>query len=322
MMFLKRTKEYQITPDRDDWVAPEDTLMDSSSDLSTVEIPVSGTIFRASYIISGVLSLVLVGSVAWLSIFQYDYFSQISWRNRTVNVSVPPPRGLILDRNGTPLVENVPSFDLLVISRQVRRAADGTFADIDTLARVLNQDPEELTLFLSDGVKQNAVFFLATDLAREQVLSLRKTIPPGFYVITSTKRNYPDAQQFSSIIGYVGKVSRADIARDPYYLASDTIGRLGIESSYEDVLRGSHGQLVFASAQAAANTAPSAGHNIALNIDAQAQKALFSSVFDILRSSGLSQAAAVVQDPRSGAVIAMASFPTYDNNVFTVDVHF
>jgi len=220
-----------------------------------------------------------------------------------------------MDRNGTPLVQNVPSFDLLVISRQVRRNADGTFADIDTIARTLGQNPEELTLFLSDGVQKNAVFFLATDIQREQVLSLRTMLPPGFYLITSTKREYMDGPQFSHLIGYVGKVSREDMARDRYYLPSDTIGRLGVEASYEQVLRGTHGQLVFASNNTD-NHAATSGGNVVLNIDAGAQKALFKAMFDILRESGLGEAAAVVQDPHTGAVMAMASFPTYDNNVF------
>ena len=311
-------KEYRVTPDRDEWAAPEETLIDSSSDLSTVEVPVSDTIFRVSYILTALFSLVLIGSAGWLSVVRYGYFSQISWRNKTVNVSVPPPRGVIMDRNGLPLVQNVPSFDLLVISRQVHRAADDTFPDIGVLAAVLGRDPEDLTLFLNDGINHNAVFFLATDVTRDQVLSLKNILPPGFYLITSTKRAYRDGPEFSHILGYVGKVATSDMAKDPYYLPSDTIGRLGVEASYEDTLRGTHGQLVFAGSNKTATVLPAAyGGNVALNIDADAQRELFGAVFGILRASGLSQAAAVAQDPQTGAVIAMVSFPTYDNNVFS-----
>lgn len=318
MAFWNRKKTYGVTPDRDEWVAPEETLVDSSSVLSDVEMPVSENIFRAAYVFSAVLSLILVIFSARLSIVKHGYFSQIGLRNRTVNVSVPPPRGIIMDRNGTPLVQNVPGFDLLVIGRQVRRASDGTFPDIAPLAHILEKDPEELTLFLSDGIAKNAVFFLATDLTRDQVLSLKDSVPPGFYVITSTKRDYTDSRQFAHVIGYVGKVSRADMTRDPYYLPSDTVGRLGIEAEYEEVLRGTHGQLVFASSKDTAVARPAAGGgNLALQIDAQVQKQLFNAVYGILRESGLDQAAAVVQDPRDGAVLGMVSFPTYDNNVFT-----
>lgn len=296
-------------------MAPEDMLIDASSDLSTVEIPVSESLFRAGYILSAILIFVLLGRTAQLAIAQYDHFSQMSWRNRTVNVSVPPPRGIIMDRAGTPLVRNVASFDLLVIGRQVRRTSSGTFPDVDIIARALGEDSEELTLRIADGIKNNAVFFLATDLAREEVLSLRGVIPQGFSLITSTKREYLDSQQFSHVLGYVGKVSRQDMARDPYYTPSDIVGRLGVEAAYEEVLRGTHGQIVFESGDMAARAA-TAGGNVVLNIDAPTQKALFSSLFSILREAGLGEAAAVAQDPRSGAVLGMVSFPTYDNNIF------
>lgn len=316
MMFrFSRNRTYRVSPDRDESMAPEDMLIDASSDLSTVEMPVSESIFRAAYILSALLLLVLIGRSAQLAVAQYDHFAQLSWRNRTVDVSVPPPRGIIMDRTGIPLVRNVPSFDLLVIGRQVRRNADGTFVDLPAIAKALGRNPEELALQVSDGIKHNAVFFLATDLAREQVLSLRSVIPPGFSLITSTKREYLDAQQFSHVLGYVGKVSKQDMGRDSYYTPSDTAGRLGIEASYEEVLRGTHGKIVFESKDMVAQPATPGG-NVVLNIDAQAQKALFSSLFEILRESGLGEASAVAQDPRSGAVLAMVSFPTYDNNIF------
>lgn len=318
MAFWNRSREYRITPDRDEWAAPEETLVDASSQLSDIEMPVSETIWRASYIISSLLALVLLGGTWWLAVAHHTDLAALAFRNRTVNVSVPPPRGLILDRNGNPLVENVPSFDVLVISRQVQHMSDGTIPGIAAIAHALNRDPEEFTLALNDSMRGNAVFFVATDIARDQVLSLSHILPAGFYVLTSTKRQYVDGQQFSHILGYVGKVSRQDMSKDAYYLPSDTIGRLGIEASYEPVLRGMHGQLTFASTIERSQAAPAqAGANVVLQLDTPTQKALWQAIWDILRESGLSQAAAVAQDPRSGAVLAMVSFPTYDNNVFS-----
>jgi penicillin-binding protein 2 len=315
-MRLFRKKDYSITPERDEWVAPEDTLIDSSSTLSTVERPVSDNIFRSFTVSMVVLSVVLVGAVGRLAVIRYDLMSQLGLRNRTINVSVPPPRGIIMDRNGTPLVRNVPSFDLLVIARQVRRNADGTFPDIAGVASALGRDSNELTLTLNDIMAKESVFFLATDLTREQVLTLRNILPSGFNVITSTKRDYLFGEQFSHVIGYVGKVSKQDMTNDSYYLPSDTIGRLGIESSYEDVLRGVHGRLVFGSNNAISVEAPTSGANLALNIDSDVQKALYGSLSEILRQSGLGEAAAVVQDPSNGAILGLVSFPSYDNNVF------
>ncbi|MEK7638520.1 MAG: penicillin-binding transpeptidase domain-containing protein [Patescibacteria group bacterium] len=316
MMLLKRNHSYQVTPDRDDWVAPEEALVDAGSNLSAIEVPVGDGVFRTSYIALALLVCVLVGGVFRLTVLRHDYFGQLSLRNETINVSVPPPRGVIMDRNGTPLVQNVPSFDLLVIARQVGRDENGALLGIAALARIIERNPEELALELEDGIRKNAVFFAATDLTRAQVLAFKDIVPPGFSISTSTKRLYADAMQFAPIIGYVGKVSKADIARDPYYLPSDTIGRLGVEAQYEAVLRGDHGQLRFSNSQTTVSRMATAGAHVVLSVDASVQKELYNAIDSILREAGLNEASAVVQDPRDGSVLGMVSFPSYDNNIF------
>jgi penicillin-binding protein 2 len=312
-----RKKEYRIDPDRDDWVVPEETLVDAASQLSDIELPVGEEAFRWTRWMAVAACGVLVGGLFWLGVFRNGELEALAWRNRTVNVAVPPPRGIIMDRNGIPLVHNVPSFDLLVIGRQIRRTDDRTFPDIEMIAQAIGRNPEELTLLLNDNLQKNAVFFLATDISREAVLTFNNALPVGFYVITSVKRQYPDGPQFSHLLGYVGKVSKADIAEDPYYLPSDIIGRLGIEASYETTLRGDHGQIVFDTTQAAEAKPSQAGGNMVLNIDRDTQQALWKALWDILRETGLTQATAIAQDPQSGAVLAMVSFPSYDNNVFS-----
>lgn len=316
MWRFRRRREYRVSPDRDKWVVPEDTLVDSSSDLSTVERPVGEAIFKIFTAIAFILIGGLILATGRLAIAKHDYFSQVSFRNRTINISVPPPRGIIMDRNGAPLVQNMPSFDLLVISRQVERTTDKTFTGIRALAEKLGRNPEELTLALNDGVNRDAVFFLETDITREQVLSLRNVLPTGFYLMTSIKRNYLNGPEFAHIIGYVGKVNRQDMIDDSYYLPSDTIGRLGIEASYEDVLKGMHGQLIFNSTEDVTVESPTPGSNLVLNIDSDIQKALYNSVYAALRESGLNSAAAIIQNPTNGAVLGMASFPSYDSNLF------
>lgn len=317
MRLFSRTREYRIAPEHDEWVAPEETLVDAgAATLSDIELPVGEGIWRGAFILAGLMGTVVLGVTAWLTIGQHDALAQAAWRNRTVNVAVPPPRGAILDRTGVPLVRNVPSFDVLVVSRQVRRTSDGAVEGIGPLAAALGRNPEEVALAVDDGMRANAVFFLATDITRDQVLSLQTAMPPGFSIITSTKREYTDGPIFSHVIGYVGKVSKQDMARDPYYLPSDTVGRLGVEAAYEEALRGTHGQLLFASGGQSQELPASAGANLVLHLDADAQQVLHTAVGDVLREAGLSQAAAVATDPASGAVLAMVSFPSYDNNVF------
>ena len=109
-------REYKISVS-EDWVSPEETLLDSSSDHQDLEVPISNSIFKASFFITAVLCVVVVAFVFDLSVRRYDYFAGIAFQNKSVNFSVPPPRGIVFDRLGRPLVANEPVFDLLVISK-------------------------------------------------------------------------------------------------------------------------------------------------------------------------------------------------------------
>ena len=310
------SKHYEVVPLSDDWTEPEQTLVDATGTLADMERPVPDGLFRAgTYLVVAVMAC-LVTVTGFLAVRDHDRLAALSEANRTISVAVPPPRGLILDRNGTHLVENAPSFDLLVISRQVERSSDGTFPGVPVLADALGIDAEELTFELAQSVRRNAVFFLATDITKDQALTLTGILPSGFSIITSTKRDYLDGERFSAVIGYVGKVSPADIAGDDYYLPSDTIGRAGVEASYEPILRGVHGELAFRIAEPSEQAARQ-GLSVVLHLDADAQRALYDTTADVLREGGLSRAAAVVQDPRTGGIISLVSFPSYDNGVFT-----
>ncbi len=319
MMLFKR-KTYSVTPDRDEWVAPEETLIDSSSGLTDIEVPVRESIWRFGSVLILVFSVMLIIGAANLAIRRHASLAALVLRNRTVNVSVPPPRGIILDRTGVPLVENVPSFDLLVVTRQLQRNTDGSLAGIERLAAAFGRDPSMLAGELTTTAKQNAVFLAATDITRAQVLSLKDILPEGFSIITSTKRHYLYGPQFAHVLGYVGKVSTNDMTADSYYMPSDTIGRLGVEASYEDVLRGTHGALEFQRSGQTKEEAPQAGGNLVLNVDLDVQRQLYAALQGVLRGAGLTQAAAVAQDPISGAVLGLVSFPSYDDNMFSTQL--
>ncbi len=316
--FRRRRIGYAVSPLYDEDITPEETLVDAASVHSDVEEPIGDGIFRFVGIVVVLAVGVLVAQTFRLSIVNGDYFTGLAFKNKTVNFTVPPARGIIFDQSGTPLVENVPSFDVLVVSRELPRDEEAQTADLAAVAHALGVDEREFTENVAAASRAQSVFFAATDVDKAQVLALRSLSVPGVYVITSSKRHYLDGKAFSAILGYTGKVNQDDMADDGYYLSSDTIGRLGIELSYERELRGTHG-LIFFSRAGGGDVAqdPTPGDNVVLNIDADAQHELWSILSGILREAGLSRAAAVVQDPRSGAVLSLVSFPSYDNNALT-----
>lgn len=306
-------KTYKISAN-EDWIAPEEALIDSSSDYDDMEMPITNSVFRTGVLISAALVVLVLAAVFNLSVRNFDRFAAISFNNRTVNFALPPPRGIIFDRVGKPLVENVPVFDLLVISKEAREN-EKIAADAGKLAEILKLGREEFTKTIQANITTTAIFFAASGLDKDQVLAIKNLNPRGFYIVPNTKRHYIDGQQFSHILGYVGKVSKEDL-RDRYYYPTDVKGRLGLEYQYEETLRGEHGQIFFQHTGEDLDKDPQIGNSLVLNVDYQAQKDLFNAMFGVLRDTSYSKAAAIVQDPRDGSVLAMVSFPTYDNNAF------
>ena len=308
---LKR--EYKISVN-EDWVQPEETLLDSGSEYSDLETPISADTFRLTFVSAVILFATVMAFTFKIGIADHDSFANLALQNKSVNFLIPPPRGIILDRFGKPLVKNLPSFDLLVISREVRETPSDD--NRNKVAGILKIQPEEFKAFISDGIKANSIFFAATDLNKDQVLEIKYLNPDGYYIVPNTKRYYIDGQQFSQVAGYIGKVNKDDL-KDEYYYSTDMIGRLGTEAQYEEILRGEHGRIFFSKEKDEnLNKDSVQGKNLVLNIDYDLQKKLYNELYGVLASSGLSRGAAVIQNPQNGAVLAMVSFPTFDNNLF------
>jgi len=321
-----RKRNYKVSIS-EDWVSPEETLLDSSSDHQDLEVPISNSVFRMLLFIAAGLCIVVVVFVFDLSVRRYDYFAGMAFQNKSVSFFVPPPRGIIFDRLGRPLVINEPAFDLLVISRSAAERPDAEvepqrverLSQIDQIADILGRDRAEFNTFLSDKIKNNSVFFAESGLDKNQVLEIKTLSPKGFYVVPNTKRRYVDGPQFSQVLGYIGKVSKNELSIGDYYFPTDIIGRLGIEAQYEEYLRGEHGRIFFSASGgqfSSDSEEPIMGNSVVLNIDYDMQKRLFNELFNVLKDTSFSKATAVVQDPRTGAVLAMVSFPNYDNNLF------
>lgn len=152
-----------------------------------------------------------------------------------------PPRGEIYDRNGEFLAQSVASYDLMVTPREMSREGFDTV----TLCRIAGISKERLERELKR----------ATDYSRRRASVIVKQMPieskllfdegnyQGFHTVYRTQRSYP-RKIAGSLLGYIGEVNDSDIARDPYYRSGDYKGFSGIESAYEEVLRGVKGTKV------------------------------------------------------------------------------
>ncbi len=308
------SREYRVSI-QDDVLTPEETLFDAGSEFSDLERPIPPRVFKITFWGIALLLVVLLGASAKFSLFDHSGYAALALQNRSSNFSVPAPRGIITDSQGQPLVRNVPSFDLLAVSKEVKPLIKQP-DKLRPLAQALGTTTDELVTRISTQSNGASVFSLATDMPKDQVLAVQYADTAGMYVVPDAQRSYIDGPIFSQLIGYIGKVNKDDLAKDPYYMLTDSRGRLGIESQYETYLRGDHGRIFFGDATDAANVDAVTGNTVQLNIDSELQRQLYTKAKAILAEAGLSRGAAIIQDPHTGAVLAMVSFPTYDNNDF------
>ena len=259
----------------------------------------------------------LLSRFVFLQVMHHDEFVTRSTNNRVKPRAIPPARGLIYDRNGVLLADNVPAFRLEVIPEQVTDMP----ALLAELGEVVPLGQDDLDAFKKQ-LKQSRRFEsapLKMHLTEDEIarFAVNRWRFPGVDVVPYLTRRYPLGGLFAHVVGYVGRIDADDLDRlDPIrYKGTSHVGRSGIERSYEDVLHGTPGyELVEVNADGRTQRvlethAPIPGKSLYLSIDVRMQKAAEAAFAG-------RPGAAVAIDPRNGQVLAMVSVPTFDPNLF------
>ncbi len=269
--------------------------------------------------------VILAGRVIFLTVLKGAYYQEIARGNSIRSVVIKAPRGRIFDRSGTALVSNVPSMDIVSIPAALP-AENSKLQEISqSLALILNMNQADIQIRLESGSDNpSAVILIKEDISQDELLNIleKGNELPGIFIEKTAIRQYVDAQIFSHILGYEGKIKQSELEQDSSYLLTDYVGKQGLEKAYESDLRGVHGanQIEVDSAGNAKREVgivnPKPGSDLVLNIDAQLQKKLYDSISGILEKTGTKTAAAVAIDPRTGGVLALVNLPSYNNNLF------
>jgi cell division protein FtsI/penicillin-binding protein 2/cell division protein FtsW (lipid II flippase) len=227
-------------------------------------------------------------------------------------VRLPAPRGQITDRHGVPLTVNVPQDEIWLVRGMA------TPNGIDRLARLVGQPASAITAIANES---NELLVKVTALPPDVAARIAHARLPGVLVEPAPQRRYPYGALLGPILGWTGVATPEDMKRWPDLPLGAIVGRAGIEQQYDAILRGQDGtQCVYvdpaghAVALASARS-PVAGHTLQLSIDLGLQRRLDADLASAVGAGG-QQGAAVMLDPRTGAVLAMASRPSYDDNVF------
>ncbi len=260
---------------------------------------------------------VLVSRYTQLQIFDYDIYKTQSDRNRIQLMPIAPKRGLIFDRNGVLLAENIPSYTLSVVRERVQ-SLDETLDIIASLISLSDDDIEQFNKRLRRRRPYEEVP-LKFRLSEEEiaVIAVNRHRIPGVDVDAQLVRHYPHGELFAHVLGYVGRISEKEQdAIDPVnYAGTHHIGKIGLEKYYEDLLHGTvgyqnvesnaHGRIL----RVLERHDPLPGGDIQLHIDADVQRV----AFDAMAGT---RGAAVAIDPNTGGVLALLSTPSYDANLF------
>lgn len=268
-------------------------------------------------LVMGVLAGVLVATLSYLQIFKHNYYSLRSDDNRTRVQVVPPVRGLIYDRNGIVLADNLPAYRLEIVPEQI----DDLEAALDRLARVVSISEADRQRFRERrrGKPAFRSIPIRLNLSKQEVarFSVNQRQFPGMEIRAGLTRHYPLGKAAAHLVGYVGAISESELrqvtARS--YRGTSHIGKLGVEKNYEARLHGEPGSRVVETNAAGrslrqiALESPSSGESIHLTVDADLQQTVYQALEDRVGS-------VVALDPRTGGVLAMASRPSFKPELF------
>jgi penicillin-binding protein 2 len=299
-------------PVRAKYVSPVATIKDAASE---------SRLFRARTLVAAIgiaaLSLALLLRLAHLQVAEFEHFATLSEDNRVKIVPVPPTRGLIFDRNGVVLAENVAAFSLELVPEAVKDL-DGTLDALSQILEITDADRQRFERLLRSSGRFERVP-IRLRLSEDEVarFSVNRHRFPGVDVEARLGRHYPLGALTAHVVGYVARINEQELERlnAAEYRGTSHIGKTGIEQAYEDTLHGRVGyQHVEINAQGRVlrvleRRDPIPGDNLMLNLDIGLQQQAVTALAG-------EQGSVVAIDPLTGGVLAMVSLPDFDPNLF------
>ena len=268
------------------------------------------------------LTLLLAGRMLYLQVIQHDRYATISESNRIQVQSIPPVRGLIVDRHGELLADNAPSFSLNLVTEQIS-SLDETLDRVENRIGLTTEQRSRFERRLRRKQRPYESVPLLHRLSQEDIarISVDQYAMPGVHIEASLVRHYPLSDLVTHAVGSVRRINEDDarVLGKVAYSGTDHVGKTGIERYYESRLLGRVGyQRVETDArgrimQVLSRTDPVPGENLELTLDAGLQRVASEAL-------GEQRGAIVALDTRTGGILAMVSKPGYDPNPFVTGI--
>lgn len=257
-----------------------------------------------TFLIILIIFLAILLRLFYIQVFKTKSLNELASSLWSRNLPILSDRGLITDRNGIILADNITTTSLVVIPNQIKNK-EKVSADI---AKILNTDYLNIYKFVSKRSSIERVHPLGRGLSYDIAEQINNLNYDGVYLVKESKRYYPYETMLSHVLGYVG---------------IDNQGLSGIELEYDNYLKGNDGAIKYYSDGkgyrlnlSEVYNEPVSGNNIALTIDAKIQEMAERELDNVMVSLNPDQALVLVMDPNTSEVIAMSSRPNFDSNKY------
>ncbi|MEK6690799.1 MAG: penicillin-binding protein 2 [Nitrospirota bacterium] len=270
-----------------------------------------------------ILIALIVLRIWYYQVLKGNYYRELSENNRLRIIKILPPRGIIYDREGIPLVENIPSFDISLVIEDIY--IEDIYKEGDTISRLgkfIGIPEEEIKKkievakrkepFQPVKIKENASW------EEVAVIEARKVDMPGVFVEVEVTRNYLYGDLGAHLIGHLGRITPEQVELEEYlnFPRGSLIGQWGIEKSFDNALRGIPGERIIEvdalgrEVKVLAEKESIPGDDIYLTLDLNTQKTAENAL-------GKEAGAIVAIDPNNGGILAFSSRPSLDPNMFS-----
>ncbi len=263
----------------------------------------------------------LVARLIYLQIVGHNHYASLATDNRVKIVPLPPTRGMIYDRNGKILAENIPTYSLEIIPEQTKDL-DKTLQGLQKLLGIPDEKIEQFQK-LRKRQKPFASTPVMLNLSDEELAKFAVVRPyfPGVDIHTRMDRHYPYNDLASHVVGYVGRINEAELKTLPTaeYQGSNLIGKLGIEGTYEKELHGKAGYAEMETNVQArplntlGEVSPTPGENLYLTLDMDLQQTAYDAMDKY-------NGAVVAIEIKTGGILVFASRPGFDPNPFVIGI--
>lgn len=269
--------------------------------------------------------LVLFGRMIQVQVVQGASFRLRSDSNRVRTVTIPAPRGAIVDRNGVSLAENIPNITITITPADLPKNSIERTTLLEKIATRSNIPLTEITTALASTQRRSTdPVIIREQLSYEEAMKDLVALAdvPAVSVISLPNRSYPHGKQTSTILGYTGRISPQEVADNPAADPLDIVGKTGLEYTYNDFLTGEDGiknverdvnnrEQRILSQQ---DVVP--GQTVVTSIDLSLQQRLADRLQKAVSDFHSPGGAAVAINPSTGEILALASAPSYDGNLF------